>query len=174
MPDLEKIDTVPPLPPRPADGHKGLFGRVLVVGGSDAMLGAPVLAATAALRMGSGLVQVALPAAMVPFALSITPELTSLPLPERPARAMLADAAEKCDALVVGPGLGKSRSARARVLRLIQLDKPMVLDADALNILSEEDKWPPEMRARAVLTPHPGEMARLGKLFGRTDVPSDE
>src|SRR5438046_2298748 len=125
--DLQRIETPPALPPRPADGHKGLFGKLLVVGGSEAMLGAPVLAATAALRLGSGLVQIALPAAMVPFALSITPELTSLPLPERPARALLAEAADRCDALVVGPGLGKSRVARARVQRLLRLDKPMVL-----------------------------------------------
>jgi NAD(P)H-hydrate epimerase len=75
---------------------------------------------------------------------------------------------------VVGPGLGKSRVARARVLRLLQLDKPMVLDADALNILAEEEDWPEEMRARAVLTPHPGEMARLGRLIGRKDVPDDD
>src|SRR3954471_4374180 len=70
----------PPLPPRPKDGHKGLFGRVLVVGGQDNMIGAPVLAGTAALRTGSGLVQIAMPREVLPFGLSITPELIGLAL----------------------------------------------------------------------------------------------
>jgi ADP-dependent NAD(P)H-hydrate dehydratase len=169
--DLKRLADPPPLPPRPTDGHKGLFGKVLVVGGSAAMLGAPVLAGTAALRLGSGLVQIAVPAAMVPFALSITPELTSLPLPQTPGRKMLAAAAGKCDALVVGPGLGTSRVARARVLKLVGIDKPMVLDADALNILAAGDGWPADFKAAAVLTPHPGEMARLCALLGMADVP---
>jgi ADP-dependent NAD(P)H-hydrate dehydratase len=173
-PDLQLIADPPPLPDRPADGHKGLFGKVLVVGGSPAMLGAPVLAATAALRLGSGLVQIAVPAAMVPFALSITPELTSLPLPETSGRKRLVAAAEKCDVLVVGPGLGTSWAARARVARLVAVDKPMVLDADALNVLSAADRWPADFKARAVLTPHPGEMARLAKLLGRGEVPERE
>ena len=70
-----RIIKLPPLPDRPADGHKGLFGRVLVIGGTDTMLGAPTLSATAALRMGSGLVQIHVPSQLLPFALSITPEL---------------------------------------------------------------------------------------------------
>src|SRR5687767_2895687 len=70
----------PPLPPRPAEGHKGLFGRVLVVGGNDGMIGAPVLAGAAALRMGSGLVQIAVPRSILPYALSIVPELIGLRL----------------------------------------------------------------------------------------------
>ena len=172
--DLQRIDAPPKLPPRPADGHKGLFGKVLVVGGSEGMLGAPVLAGTAALRMGSGLVQLALPRAMVPFALSVTPELTSLPLGERPNRARLADAAEKADVLVVGPGLGRSAVARARLMRLLRLGRPMVLDADALNLIAAAGAWPQDVTIRAVLTPHPGEMARLAPLLGRSDVPSDE
>lgn len=172
--NLQVIVEPAPLPPRPADGHKGLFGKVLVVGGSAAMLGAPVLAGTAALRLGSGLVQIAVPAAMVPFALSITPELTSLPLPETSGRKLLAAAAEKCDALVVGPGLGTSWAARARVFRLLAVAKPMVLDADALNLIAAGDAWPASARATAVLTPHPGEMARLAKLLGRGGVPERE
>src|SRR5688572_33512001 len=59
--NMERITTPPPLPPRPREGHKGLFGRVLIVGGNDGMIGAPVLAATSALRMGAGLVQIAVP-----------------------------------------------------------------------------------------------------------------
>jgi NAD(P)H-hydrate epimerase len=88
-------------------------------------------------------------------------------------RALL-DAGEAADALVVGPGLGRSPVTEERVLRLIRLEKPMVVDADALNILAAGKKWPSSFKARAVLTPHPGEMARLGKLINRTEVPTDE
>jgi len=172
--DLQIIDTPASLPHRPEDGHKGTFGRVLVVGGSDAMLGAPVLAGTAALRTGSGLVRLALPRAMVPFALSITPELISLPLPDRPGRRALAEAGEASDVLVIGPGLGTSRLARLRLWRLLRLEKPAVLDADALNLIAAAKRWPEVSAVNAVLTPHPGEMARLAPLFGRDEVPGDD
>jgi hydroxyethylthiazole kinase-like uncharacterized protein yjeF len=171
---MNRITTLFPPPPRPADGHKGMFGRVLVVGGNEAMVGAPVLAGTAALRMGAGLVQLAVARSILATALSITPELIGLGLGKGGGKRALQDAGDLADALVVGPGLGRSPVAEERVLRLIRLEKPMVLDADALNILSAEKKWPAAFKARAVLTPHPGEMARLGRLFNRTEVPTDE
>ena len=171
---MERITTPPPLPERPAEGHKGLFGRVLVVGGNDGMIGAPVLAATSALRMGAGLVQIAVPRSILAACLSITPELIGLGLGKAAGKDQLLDAGEKADAIVIGPGLGRTPEAMARVLRLIRLEKPMVVDADGLNLLSDLKRWPTYFKARAVLTPHPGEMARLGKLFGRTEVPSDE
>jgi NAD(P)H-hydrate epimerase len=179
---MELIKTIPPLPPRSLSGHKGLFGRVLVVGGHDQMIGAPVLAGTAALRMGAGLVQVATPSSVLPFALSITPELIGLGL-GRGVEKKLTEAADHADAIILGPGLGQSDNARARVMRLIRLDKPMVIDADALNILSEQTRprgagsaaklwgW---FGAHAVLTPHPGEMSRLNKLLGRGKTPADD
>jgi len=171
---LEQVTGVPKLPDRPADGHKGLFGRVLIVGGSDEMLGAPVLAGAAALRMGAGLVQIAVPRAILPAALSITPELIGLPLGAAGADARLLESAARADAVAIGPGLGQSAAARARVLRLIKLaGKPMVIDADALNILASHKRWPASMRALAVLTPHPGEIKRLAHFFGRKDVPPD-
>jgi NAD(P)H-hydrate epimerase len=151
-----------------------MFGRVLVVGGQDHMIGAPVLAATAALRMGSGLVQIAVPRAILAAALSITPELIGLGLGKTPDLKPLLAAADPADALVIGPGLGQSPQARQRLLRLLRLDKPMVLDADALNILAAEKRWPTFCNARAILTPHPGEMARLNRLLGRSQVPSDD
>ena len=171
---LERIKTLPKLPPRPLEGHKGLFGRVLVVGGNEDMIGAPVFAATAALRLGSGLVQIAVPRANLAICLSITPELVGLGLGTAWAEKMLMEAALKADALVVGPGLGQSDSARARLKRLASLEKPMVVDADGLNLIAMEKKWPAWFRGRAVLTPHPGEMARLGKLIGRNEVPTDD
>jgi NAD(P)H-hydrate epimerase len=86
----------------------------------------------------------------------------------------LLAAAEAADAIVVGPGMGQSRKAKGRLARLVRLDKPMVLDADALNILSGMRRWPVFFRARAVLTPHPGEMKRLAKFLGEGDVPGDD
>jgi hydroxyethylthiazole kinase-like uncharacterized protein yjeF len=161
------------LPPRPKAGHKGLFGRVLVVGGSEEFIGAPILAGTAALRLGSGLVQVAMPKQVLAAGLSITPELTGMALSDGADGPLMA-AAEKAGAIVLGPGLGQSPAAKRRVLRLIALAKPMVIDADALNILSQQKAWPGNFAARAVLTPHPGEMKRLIGLLGKSEVPTDD
>ena len=124
--------------------------------------------------MGAGLVQVAVPKGILAAALSITPELIGLGLRRSSKNSKLLEAAEKADALVIGPGLGRSPQAEERVHRLVRLEKPMVVDADALNILSAGKRWPVYFKAQAVLTPHPGEMSRLGKLFGRTEVPADE
>lgn len=165
---MNRIDTLPPLPERPIDGHKGLFGRVLIVGGNEAMIGAPVLAGTAALRMGSGLVQIAVPRTILAAALSITPELIGVPVDR------VMNAAALADVIVIGPGLGQSPQSKSRVLRLIKLNKPMIIDADALNILAVQRAWPKSFKASAVLTPHPGEMKRLIKLVGGSQVPSDE
>jgi ADP-dependent NAD(P)H-hydrate dehydratase len=166
--------SLPPLPPRPDDGHKGTFGRLLVVGGNDGMLGAPTLAATAALRMGAGLVQLAVPRAILHACLAITPELIGLGLGKAAGKDELLKAAESADAIVIGPGLGQTPESLGRLTRLVRLEKPMVVDADALNLLSKEKRWPNYFKAKAVLTPHPGEMARLGKLLGHTQVPTDD
>jgi NAD(P)H-hydrate epimerase len=172
---MQRISQLPPLPPRPQEGHKGLFGRVLVVGGNDGMIGAPALAATTSLRMGSGLVQIAVPRAILHACLAITPELIGLGLGKAAAKDDLLRAGEEADAIVLGPGIGKTPEAATRVVRLIRLaDKPMVVDADGLNILASMKKWPAFFKAKAVLTPHPGEMKRLGKLIGRSEVPSDD
>jgi NAD(P)H-hydrate epimerase len=172
---MERITTPPPLPDRPREGHKGIFGRVLVVGGNDGMIGAPVLAATSALRMGAGLVQLAVPRSILSACLSITPELIGIGLGKAAGKDQLLEAGEKADAVVIGPGLGRTPEAMARVQRLVRLEKPMVIDADGLNLLSDLPRWPTYFKAKAVLTPHPGEMARLGKLLTRTGpVPADE
>ena len=88
------ITSPPPLPPRPDTGHKGMFGRVLIVGGNDEMIGAPVMAGTAALRMGGGLVQIAVPRSILATCLSITPELIGLGLRKSLAKDQLLEAAE--------------------------------------------------------------------------------
>src|SRR3954471_24921570 len=167
----ERIESAPPLPVRPKEGHKGLFGRVLIVGGNDGMIGAPVLAGTAALRMGSGLVQIAVPRAILPYALSITPELIGVALGKAAGKDQLLEAAESADAIAMGPGMGRTPEAMGRVTRLVRLGaavgagrrsrlvrrgKPCVVDADALSRLASQKRWPGYFKAHAVLTPHPG------------------
>src|SRR3954464_15884228 len=97
--NLNRINHPAPLPVRPAEGNKGTFGRVLVVGGNDEMIGAPVLAGMAALRMGAGLVQVAMPQAVLPAALSICPELIGMGLGAPGDLLRLTEAAGKADAI---------------------------------------------------------------------------
>src|SRR5579884_3135595 len=171
---MDRVSALPKLPPRPVEGHKGMFGRVLVVGGNEGMIGAPVMAGTSALRVGAGLVQIAVPRSILSAALSITPELIGLGLGKAAGKDQLLDAAAKADAVVIGPGLGRTPEAQGGLTRLVRLEKPMVIDADGLNLLAEGKRWPSYFKARAVLTPHPGEMGRLAKLIGRSDVPKDE
>src|SRR3954469_16163356 len=139
---MKRVHALPPLPERPVEGHKGLFGRVLIVGGNDGMIGAPVLAGTSALRMGAGLVQIAVPRSILSTALSITPELIGLGLGKAAGKDELLRAGEDADAIVIGPGLGKTPEALARLTRLVRLEKPMVVDADGLNLLAKGKRWP--------------------------------
>jgi len=176
---MTRIISPPPLPIRPIDGNKGTFGRVLVVGGSEGMLGAPSMAGRAALKLGSGLVQIAVPRSILVAALTITPELIGMGLENGTDEEVspvdeLKAAAEKASAIVIGPGLGQSADAFGRLWALAQIEKPMVVDADALNLLSNQSFWPAWFKAHAVLTPHPGEMKRLAKLIGRDSVPTDD
>jgi ADP-dependent NAD(P)H-hydrate dehydratase len=153
---------LPPLPPRPRDGHKGTFGRVLVVGGSAAMAGAPVLCGRAALRMGSGLVQLAVSDLAHAAAISACPELIGL-VGAHQLKNVLA-AADDADAVAVGPGWGQSPANNRTLLALLKRDVALVIDADALNLLAQDKRWPAG-KATLVLTPHPGEMKRLATAF---------
>ncbi len=145
------------LPPRPPAAHKGDFGTVLVVAGSPGMLGAAVLCATAALRGGAGLVQVSLPVALQPLLPLAVPCATTLPR----LRPALRRAAAAADAIVAGPGLGATAAVRLLVRELLAAARaPVVLDADALNVLGPL-RAPLQAAVPVVLTPHPGEAARL-------------
>jgi hydroxyethylthiazole kinase-like uncharacterized protein yjeF len=171
---MKREAKLPPLPDRPVDGHKGLFGRVLIVAGSDAMPGAAALSGTTALRSGAGLVQVATTPLALGVVLSVTPELIGLPLAGRASMRELRDAADKADAIVIGPGLGRQGDVGRVMKELLSHDKPAVLDADALNYLAAQKSFP-SMKLDAVLTPHPGEMRRLAKTFlSRDDIPTDD
>jgi hydroxyethylthiazole kinase-like uncharacterized protein yjeF len=153
-----RTSAVPRLPARRADAHKGTFGTVLVLAGSDGMLGAAILCARGALRGGAGLVRAALPRnLMAPFTVAV-PAATTLP---RPAPARLPSALGGASAVVAGPGLGATAAVRALVLALLRMAAvPVVLDADALNVLAPL-RAPLPGRAPKVLLPHPGEAARL-------------
>lgn len=169
---LAAIRRVPVPPARAHDGHKGTFGTVIIVGGSPTMIGAPALAASAALRAGAGLVKIAAVEAIIPHALTIEPCATGIALdPRRPALAI--DAINEIDpgkraVLAIGPGLGRSPFTKPLVAALLRDARARVLDADALNLLAALPlgSIAGAHAPRVVLTPHPGEFARLAKPLG--------
>ena len=157
------------LPERAARAHKGDFGRVLVIGGSAEYPGAAVLTGLGALRGGAGVVQIAAAATVAERLVSVTPELTWMILDEE-APGLIAPSgwrrvtthAGEVDAVVVGPGLGRQPATQRRTRNLIgSLRVPTVVDADGLNGLAAGGRWWQGLRADLVLTPHPGEFARL-------------
>ena len=170
---MEQLSQLPELPQRPVDGHKGLFGRVLVIGGSDGMIGAPAFAALAALRMGCGLAYVASRADLLPFVLTTAPEAVGVPVKQATDEPM-THAIKSADAVVVGPGMGQSQFAEDLLLRAIGCDAPVLIDADGLNLIAAGRVQLKRRPMSTVLTPHPGEMARLGKLLGQETVPDDD
>src|SRR5690606_20156260 len=143
------------LPPRPADAHKGLFGHVLVIGGNHGMAGAIRLAGEAALRGGAGRVTLATrPEHAVPLA-AARPELMAAGVA---GAAELAPLLARTTCCVIGPGLGQDAWAAGLLNAVLAAALPSVLDADALNLLAAA---PVSLPAGAILTPHPGEAARL-------------
>lgn len=174
------------IPPRDPQGHKGTFGTVCVVGGCAqpprVMIGGPAFAARAALRGGAGLAVLAVPAPILAAAITIAPGATGIALPVDAAGAIEpSGAAAALDAhltgrlcLAVGPGLGLGDAARRLVLRLVaREDHPIILDADALNVLAGTDGLQQDLRAPAILTPHPGEYRRLAARLGIALDPTD-
>ncbi len=154
------------LPPRPPDGHKGTFGKVLIAAGCDRYRGAPVLAAKGAFRAGAGLVALATPAVVRQTAVVALPEAT---YPQLTAERVLTaqEAAEllpilsSYDALLVGPGLGETAVEFLPMMLNAPYLPPLVLDADGLNGLAQLSDWPRLLPPETILTPHPAEMARL-------------
>src|ERR1051325_346345 len=155
---------LPTLPVRPADSHKGDYGKVLVIAGSETMIGAPALVALAAFRTGSGLVRIAAPKEIIPSVLTICPYATAFAWSATKIKDLLTFADEH-DVLAVGPGLGNSASVKRLILELIERHHgPMVFDADALNVLAalEPSEWPKRRNwGNIVLTPHMGEYMRM-------------
>jgi hydroxyethylthiazole kinase-like uncharacterized protein yjeF len=156
-PRLERIieaEVARALPPRARAANKGDFGHVLIVGSGAGMPGATRLAGEACLRVGAGLVTVAVAPENVAAISSGCPELICRPIS---GANDLAAALEHTDVVAIGPGLGRTDWARAAFDRVLACGKPLVVDADALNLLSAA----PRRRDDWILTPHPGEAGRL-------------
>ncbi|PLX97041.1 MAG: bifunctional ADP-dependent NAD(P)H-hydrate dehydratase/NAD(P)H-hydrate epimerase [Desulfuromonas sp.] len=159
------------LPRRPTDGHKGTFGHLLVVAGSAGKVGAARMAAHAALRSGCGLVSAAIEQSLVSQLMVETPEIMARPLHGRPGQLSagccqpLADAWADMAAVAAGPGLGTDEQIAELISFLVdECPLPVVLDADALTVLAAEKVRLARRQAPTVITPHPGEMARLTGL----------
>ncbi len=160
------------IPVRRRDGHKGTYGRVLVVGGSAGLSGAAAMASTAALKAGAGLVTLAVPAGLHDLMEVKLTEVMTSPLPETDAVSISVDALpsvqkllEGADILALGPGISTHESTVAFVRQLLPvLQRPAVIDADGLNALVDAVDQLKECPAPLILTPHPGEMARLAGI----------
>src|SRR6202162_5205632 len=170
------VPTRPPARPegvvladRPDDGHKGTFGRVVVIAGSKGLTGAPRLAALGAARGGAGLVEVCIPEAIHSIVAAGCLEVMPTPLPDAGTGTLHPDAVPTvrerlrgADALVVGPGLGQAPdTVRALLEILVGLACPAVVDADALNIIAASGFDWRSTGQTIVVTPHPAEMGRL-------------
>jgi ADP-dependent NAD(P)H-hydrate dehydratase / NAD(P)H-hydrate epimerase len=156
---------------RPADSNKGMYGHVLLIGGARGKAGAPAMASLAALRAGAGLVTAGIAESILPSVAAVTPELMTVALTETengeidPAKVDYAALLERKTVIAIGPGLGQSPAAEAFLLELLERAKvPLVLDADALNILAKHREKIDGAKRPMVLTPHPGEMARLAGI----------
>ena len=157
------------IPVRKRDTHKGDYGKLLIIGGSVGYTGAPVMAANAALRTGAGLVFLAAPECIYPIQAARCMEAVCIPAPgdgtgyAAEAAEILLRRAESCDACVLGPGLGRSEGAAAVVEEIVtRLEKPLVVDADGINLLSERISILRERKAPCIVTPHAVEFERLG------------
>ena len=160
------------LPQRSLDANKGTFGKVLVIAGSINYVGAAYLACSGAIRVGAGLVTLATPAGLLPILASKLTEVTYLPLPESAPGILSREAVElvreelgNYNVLLLGCGLGQHPATVNFVKSILVEDTaalpPAVIDADALNALAGIPDWWQKLPDNAILTPHPGEMARL-------------
>ena len=156
------------LPSRRPDGHKGTFGRVLVVAGSIGMTGAAILCCRGALRAGAGLVTLASPGSLNAILETALPEVITVPLPDEDGRLVridderLAEAFDHADVLAVGPGLSRAQATAAAVRQFVdRFQGPIVLDADGIDAFAGHLNLIRVVGQRLLLTPHPGELGRL-------------
>ena len=155
--------------PRNPDTHKGDYGHLLVIAGSVGKTGAAAMACQAALRMGAGLVTLAIPKSLNGIMEMKLTEVMTEPLPETPKQTLslrafsaLVRLCENKRAVIIGPGLGTFKETQSLVLKLVKtLNLPIILDADGLTALATQPKILPITNRSLILTPHPGEMARL-------------
>ena len=177
---MQLIETIPKLKSRPAEAHKGDFGKVLIIAGSVGMSGAAALAGRAALRAGAGLVRVANSKSALPIIAAIEPSYTTIALAEdnsgkislKAINTILGAIAEN-DVVAFGPGVGNTADLQSIALILIEQKTRLIIDGDGLNNLSRTKNWPNMLKAELVLTPHPGEMKRLWSSLLREELPAD-
>ena len=157
--------------PRPADSNKGMYGHVLLIGGARGKAGAPAMASLAALRAGAGLVTAGIAESILASVAAVTPELMTVALAETvsgeidPTKVDYEALLDRKTVIAIGPGLGQSPATEAFLLDLLERAKvPLVLDADALNILAKHLDKIDGTKRPMVLTPHPGEMARMAGI----------
>jgi NAD(P)H-hydrate epimerase len=166
---VQPIHSLPQLPPRPEDAHKGTFGRVLLVAGSVSMSGAAILAGNGALRGGAGLVHVAVPAAIAPVVGIAQPcyMVTALPMDGEGRISLAAEETilrlcRSASVVAIGPGLGQGGELSVLLRRLLTtIEQPVILDADALNALGPKPIVLKERKHPWMITPHQAEFARL-------------
>jgi NAD(P)H-hydrate epimerase len=166
---IEEDMVMPYFHQRDKNSHKGTYGHLFILSGSLGKTGAASMSGKAALKMGAGLVTVGTPKSCVPIVARSMDELMTEPLPETSEWTLAEDGLEKIlsllenmDAVMIGPGLSTQKSTAKLVKKLLpRLEIPMVLDADALNIIAEDMALIKNLKAPAILTPHPGEFARL-------------
>ncbi len=152
------------MPERPLSGHKGTFGTALIAAGSYRYWGAPFLAAKAAYRIGAGLVALAVPKAIRATIAAQIPEATFSLIPDAqlltPASIPILQEI-KANALLIGPGMDHAVKFMTALLTENENLPPLIIDADGLNVLAEKPNWFDSLPINTILTPHPGEMARL-------------
>jgi len=176
---LTAASVAPWLPLRPRQAHKGTFGHLMILAGSRGKIGAAILSCRGALRTGAGLVSLAAPTALADLVVSSLPEVMTIPLPNSPASqaedtdlATIMEAMTGKTALLIGPGLGQAPATGRLIAELYRrVALPMVVDADALNLLVALGVDLKVTAGPRILTPHPGEMARLTGL-ATTDIQS--
>jgi hydroxyethylthiazole kinase-like uncharacterized protein yjeF len=155
---------LPPLPPRAERSFKGSFGTVLVVAGQATMIGAPTFVALGALRSGCGLVRLAAPAGILTACLAMVPSAIGVVRGDDPAT--LLGTVDGATVIAAGPGLGLENAEQALVAALLQSGNRLVLDGDGLTLLARLGCGARPQRASLILTPHPGEYARLAATWG--------
>ncbi len=163
------INGLQPIPVRPLDSHKGSCGKVLFVAGSSSYLGAPYFSALSFLKAGGGLTFLATPEIVAPHIAANGHEIVLLPLKSTDTgslslenKSAILNSADQCDMVVIGPGLSLNTDTKILVKAIIaEIDKPMLIDGDGLTAISEDLQILKSRSAPTVLTPHPGEMARL-------------
>ena len=181
--DAYELVDRPAMPARDPLGHKGTFGTVGVIGGqcgSEVMIGGPAFSALAALRSGCGLAMLVAPRPILASILTVVPEATGLPidvhsdgsLDASAAAQVIDDGLARAAVIAIGPGFGQGEPQRQILIRLIaREDHPLVIDADALNLLATTPEFQADLRAPSILTPHPGEFARLARSLGLDPTP---